>query len=119
VTHELRDYVNNARLRRQQNGWVWSAAGVGLITGMLLTLFLPRLLPGSVDMAVAATVLNGDRWNAGASLMQSGSREGWRSLMAADHLVRDNREALNACLEAAARAKKEQRCTIAVTARAP
>ena len=33
---------------------------------MLLTLFLPRLLPGSVDMTVSATAMNADRWNAGA-----------------------------------------------------
>jgi hypothetical protein len=93
-------------------------AGAGLITGTLFTLFLPRLLPGSVDMAVAATLLNTDRWNAGATLMQSESPEGWRNLMAANHLVRHNQDALNACLEAA-QAKKEQRCTITVAVPVP
>lgn len=40
--------------------------------------------------------------------MQSGSPGGWRSLTAANHLVRDNQEGSNACLEAAARSKKEE-----------
>jgi hypothetical protein len=66
VTNELREYVTNARLRRQQNWWIWGAGGVGLIAGILSTLFLPRLLPGSVDMTVSATAMNADRWNAGA-----------------------------------------------------
>lgn len=67
-------------------------------------------------MAVASTVMNADHWNAGISLMQSGSPQGWHGLMVANNLVRDNQEALNGCSEAAAKAKKEQCCTINVSA---
>ncbi|MDW9418890.1 hypothetical protein GOC00_29875 [Sinorhizobium meliloti] len=79
-----------------------------------MTLFLPRVLAGSVDMAVASTAMSADGWNAGISLMQSGSPQGWRGLVDASNLVRANKEALTACAEAAAKAKKDQRCTIAL-----
>ena len=41
---------------------------------------------------------------------------GWRGLADASNLVRVHQEALTACREAAAKAKKEQRCTITVPA---
>ncbi|MBY3370235.1 hypothetical protein HFN93_36255 [Rhizobium laguerreae] len=54
---ELGDYVKSARQRQQQDKWVFGAAIAGLVVGVLLTLFLPRVLPGSIDMAVAATAM--------------------------------------------------------------
>lgn len=116
LTGDLRDYVRSARLRQEQDRWLWGVGAAGLVAGVLLTLFLPRMLPGSVDIAVASTAMNADRWSAGMSLMQSGSPGGWRSLMAANDLVRDNQEVLAACAETAAKAKKDQRCTVNVSA---
>lgn len=115
VTGDIRDFVRTARLRREQDWWIWGAGAAGLVAGVLLTLFLPRVLPGSVDMAVASTAMSADRWNAGISLMQSGSPGGWRNLVEASNLVRANQEALAACAETAAKAKKDQRCTINVS----
>jgi hypothetical protein len=114
VSSALGGYVRNARLRGDQNWWVCSAGVAGLVAGMLLTLFLPRALPGSVDMAVASTVMNADRWHAGISLTQSANARGWRSIVDASNLVSANREVLTACTEMAAKAKKDQRCTITV-----
>ena len=54
--------------------------------------------------------------NAGIALMQAASPDGWRGVADASDLVRVNQEALTACREAAAKAKKEQRCTITVPA---
>lgn len=68
VSAELGEYVRSARLRREQDWWVWGGGGAGLVAGILLTLFLPRVLPGSVDMTVALTAMNADRWSAGISL---------------------------------------------------
>src|SRR5690606_19980102 len=48
----------SARERYVQDRWLWGAGAAGLVAGMLLTLFAPRVLPGSVDMAVAATAMN-------------------------------------------------------------
>jgi len=112
----LAAHVASARERSRQNWWLVVAGAAGLLAGALLMLFLPRVLPGTVDMAVASTVMNADRWNAGAALMKSGSPREWNNLVAASDLVRDNRDALVACAEAAVTAKKDQRCTVTVKA---
>lgn len=116
MTGNLARHVVGARERQQQDRWLWGAGAAGLVAGVLLTLFLPRVLPGSVDMAVAATIMSADRWTAGGTLMQSGSPGGWRNLVEAGNLVRENKAALRDCAEAAAKAKKDQKCTITVAA---
>lgn len=67
-------------------------------------------------MAVASTAMNADRWTAGSTLMQSGDPKGWRGVVDASNLVRANTDVLTACAEAAAKAKKDQSCTISVKA---
>ncbi|PWU70725.1 hypothetical protein DK867_23200 [Ochrobactrum sp. POC9] len=116
VSRNLSARVSGARVRDNQNKWVFGAVGFGIITGVLATLFVPRLLPGTVDMAVASMVMNNDRWKAGIALMESGSPEGWRSIVEASELVQANRQALDVCSRAAVNAKKDQRCTITVSA---
>lgn len=98
---------------------MWMAGLVGLFVGIFLILLLPRFLPFSVDSHVAAIVIGQDRWNAGISLMRSGSLRDWNNLVSASDLVRANRAALKACAEAAATAKHDQRCTITVLAKTP
>jgi hypothetical protein len=51
-------------------------------------------------------------WDAGQHLMARSSRESWAAIVAADRLIRDNRETIDKCREAAAKAKKAVRCTI-------
>src|SRR5690606_18002670 len=69
TANSLTHRVAGARERRVQDRGLWGAGAAGLVAGVLLTLFLPRVLPGSVDMAVASTVMNAERWEAGVSLM--------------------------------------------------
>lgn len=116
TANSLARRVAAARDRQQQDHWLGGVGATGLVAGVLLTLFLPRVLPGSVEMAVASTVMNDERWKAGISLMQSGSPEGWQSIVDASNLVRANTDALTRCAEAAAKAKKDQSCTITVSA---
>ncbi len=65
---------------------------------------------------MAAVIMKADRWNAGIASMQAGSPDDWRGVAGASNLVHVNQEALAACLEAAAKAKKGRRCTITVPA---
>lgn len=109
-------HVASARERHVQNRLLWIVGGAGLILGILLTLFAPRVLPGSVDMAVASTAMNADRWTAGSTLMQSGDPRGWRGVVDSSNLVRANTDALTRCADAAAKVKKDQSCTITVSA---
>lgn len=114
VRREFMQQVAGVRERRRQNLWLGGVGGATFLAGVLAVLFLPRVLPGPVEMSVAATVLNSDRWRAGAALMQSGSAGGWQAIVDASSLVKANREVLSGCREAAAKAGKEQRCTIDV-----
>lgn len=119
VTNQLHRLVSSARDRQKQNGWLWGVGAGALIAGVLLTLFLPRMLPGPVDLVVAATAMSSDRWDAGSSLMQSASPAGWRDLADASRLARANTEALSTCRAAAAKAGKPQSCSIMVSAPLP
>src|SRR3546814_4339730 len=53
-------------------------------------------------------------WDAGTHLMQRASPASWEGIVAAAKLARDNRETIEACGAAAAKAKKTVRCTIEV-----
>jgi len=110
MTGDLACHVGSARDR--QDWWLGGAGAAGLVLGVLSTLFLPGAL--SVDAAVAAMVMRADRWHAGAALMESASPADWRSIVEATKLVRANKEALSPCIDVAAKAKTEQKCTITV-----
>ena len=114
--HQLAGLIGTVRKQDEQRNWLlWAAAGA-LSVGLLVSPFVAGVLPFGGDSAVAAVIMNADRWNAGIALMQAGSPDGWRGVAGASNLVRVNQEALAACSEAAAKAKKEQRCTITVPA---
>jgi hypothetical protein len=106
--------VRLARERRSQDRWVVAASCGGIGLGILLTLFVPRLLPGSTDAAVASTIMNADRWNAGVRLIRSINPGEWQNLVDAMDLVRANHEKLAECAEAARASNHNQTCTVTV-----
>ena len=115
--HQLAGLIGTVRKQDEQRNWLLWAASGALVVGLLVSPFVAGVLPFGGDSAVAAVIMNANRWNAGIALMQAGSPDGWRGLADASNLVRVNQEALTACREAADKAKKEQRCTITVPAR--
>ena len=114
--HQLAGLIGTVRKQDEQRNWLLYAASGALVVGLLVSPFVAGALPFGGDSAVAAVIMNANRWNAGIALMQAGSPDGWRGLADASNLVRVNQEALAACREAAEKAKKEQRCTITVPA---
>ena len=62
----------------------------------------------------ALAVSETDRWQAGGVLMHAGSPEGWGEFVSAAILARANSDAIQMCHEAAAKAGKEQKCSITV-----
>jgi predicted transcriptional regulator len=112
----LAHIIGSARTQDRQLQWVMIAAAIALVVGLGMSPSLARLLPFGIDGRIAATIMGADRWNAGAALMQAQSPQAWRALMDAGKLFSDNSMALAACREAAAKAKKEQRCTLVVPA---
>jgi hypothetical protein len=114
--HQLAGLIRTVRKQDEQRNWLlWTGLGA-LAAGLLVSPFVAGVLPFGGDSVVAALIMKADRWNAGIALMQAGSPDGWRGVAAASDLVRVNQEVLTACREAAAKAKKEQRCTITVPA---
>ena len=113
---ELAGLIGSVRgLRRQRKSLLWTGAAA-LILGLLISPVFARLLPFGLDGQLAAFIMQADRWNAGASLMQAQSPGAWRDLISAATLLTPNKAALAACRDAAAKTKKEQHCTIAVPA---
>src|ERR1035437_3652809 len=114
--HRLAGLIGTVRKQDEQRNWLlWAALGA-LVVGLLVSPFVAGVLPFGGDSAVAAVIMQADRWNAGIALMQAGSPDGWRGVADASNLARVNQDALAACREAAVKAKKEQRCTITVPA---
>ena len=114
TTRELAEIIGSALTQHRQRKWVMITAAVAHAGGIIVSPFFARLLPFGWDGQMAATIMGADRWNAGAALMRAQSPEAWRALMDAGKLSSDNSVALAACREAAAKAKKEQRCTLIV-----
>ena len=112
----LAGVIGVARRQDQQLKWVVGTGAAALIVGLLISPILARLLPFGLDGRVAASILRGNRWEAGAALMQAENPEGWRGIVNDLNLVKTNQVALTPCREAAAKAKKEQRCMIVVPA---
>lgn len=110
----LAAYTKSAYDRRSQDLRMWIVGGIGLLAGALLVLLLPRILPFAADTHVASLVVGQDRWNAGVTMMRAADPEGWRSVVDASQLARDNAEAIGRCTEAARTAGQDQRCTITV-----
>ncbi len=110
----LAGLVGAMRGREQQRTWLLSVGGGALLVGLILSPMLAGLLPFGLDGRVAASIMGKNRWDAGAALMQAASPQGWQSITDATELVKANQEALQACSEAAAKARNAQPCSITV-----
>jgi hypothetical protein len=111
---QLAAMIGSARAQDKQLKWLLWTAGIALLFGLLVSPVFARLLPFGLDGQVAAFIMRGDRLEAGAALMQAGNPEGWRRMAGDLKLLKTNQETLVACRDAAAKTKKEQRCTIVV-----
>jgi len=105
---------------RDQRRRLWWAGGGGALAGMLLWSafpgFIARALPDSWHLPerMAARTLDLDRWGAGERLLATSEPERWRTVVFANALLQENREALRKCRDAAAKAKKPVRCAIEI-----
>lgn len=116
INRNLNGQLDSARERRRQDWWLVSVGGAGIVFGVLLTLFAPRVLPGAVAPILASAVMGDTVWDAGMKMMMFASPESWGRVVAAERLVEVNKGAVADCKTAAAKAGKEQRCTILVPA---
>ncbi len=123
---DLRAIIGTANTIYEQKRLRWWYVGGGLLAGCLLWSVLPgfvaRILPTSwhlPERIAARTVREPALWDAGIRLMQAGNPEGWQAIVYAADMRQANREAIDACLQRAVKAKRPVGCTIRVTHRKP
>lgn len=116
VGHELAEHIAGARERNRQDWWLVGVGAAGVILGILLMLFAPRVLPFSTDTHVAAIVMGQSRWNAGLDMMGAHNRTRLNEFLYADELMQANLAAVSACYESARDSNEAQSCTITVSA---
>lgn len=111
-----------ATIREQRRRLLWAAGG-GLLAGMLLWSFLPgvilRTLPQGWHMPenMARHIVGEPTlWEAGTRLLRADSPHAWNALSEAAGLLRDNREIMAGCGQAARKAKRPVRCTVRIRA---
>lgn len=123
AVRDLSGLVVSARRGDEQNKWLYLFGIGGVALGCLLYVLLAgpiaRMMPASWQwperMATHALGAN-SQWDAGQRLMQAAAPESWALIVAASPLSDSNRETVQECREAAAKAKKAVRCTIKVKA---
>jgi hypothetical protein len=76
AVHETREaarvlevLAGQVRERRDQQEWLAFAGAIGVMLGILLWFLLPGVLPRSAGDWMAASLIGGGRWEAGATLM--------------------------------------------------
>ncbi|MHB8478248.1 MAG: DUF6118 family protein [Steroidobacteraceae bacterium] len=113
---DLAAMIGTMRGKWKQWEWLgWTGSGA-FILGLLISPMFARVLPFGWDGHVAAFIMQADRWDAGSALMKAHHPEAWQDLESAAALLKPNIAALAACLNAAAKTKKEQHCSIVVPA---
>lgn len=117
----IRDLVGAVRNQREQRKHLLWTAGGSLLAGCLLWSFLPgvlaRTLPEGWHMPERlARHMVGEPtlWEAGARIMRADSPAAWQAIADAAEMRRNNRDAIDACEQAASKAKEQVRCTIRV-----
>jgi hypothetical protein len=63
---------------------------------------------------LAARTLRLDGWSAGERLMAVTDPERWRTVVLANHIVQDNRDAITGCRTQARKSGKITHCTITI-----
>ncbi len=114
AAYSLDQVLKGVRGRRTQNLYLAGVAGVFLVLGGVLTVFLPRLLPFQADSHVAAAVMGKSRWEAGAAIMHDTDPAGWQAVSDNAQLGVDNADVLTRCRQLATKIRQAQRCLVKV-----
>jgi hypothetical protein len=114
--YSLAKVIGTARSKSDQRKWLAIAAAIGLVVGFGAFPFVMRAMPFGLDSATAAMLMRANEWDAGVALMKAGNPDGWAQLAADANLVSANRSKITDCRAAAAKEKREQRCTVIILA---
>ena len=123
ATQDMRSVTSHARNSADQRRTVFQAVGGGVLGGILLWSFLPGTIARAVpeswhwpERMAAGIVGESSRWDAGARLMRSESPQVLSALVQAADLLRDNRDAIDACRKSATTSLQPVRCAVRIRA---
>ncbi|MDR6708321.1 hypothetical protein J2X73_002692 [Novosphingobium sp. 1748] len=121
AAHALWELHGRVLTIQEQRRRLMAVAGGGVFAGCLLWSFLPgvvvRALPTDwhlPERLAARTVGGASVWDAGSQMMQADNPSGWQVIVDAAEMRRQNRDTINTCEKAAAKAKEAVRCTIRI-----
>jgi hypothetical protein len=77
TARDLTALAGRLRERQEQRVWLLTVGALGLMVGVGLWYVAAGLLPRSVGDGIAASLIGGDRWHAGETLMEEASPETW------------------------------------------
>lgn len=124
AAQNMKAAITQVRTAADQRRRLWQGIGGGALAGILLWSFLPGTIARAVpeswhwpERIAAGMVGESSRWDARMRLMQTESLRAWSVLVQAADLMRDNREAIDACRKSAATARQPVRCTVQIRAK--
>jgi hypothetical protein len=77
----LRELIGAVRERRDQQQWLWTVGGIGVMLGVLLWFLLPLVLPWGAGDWLDALPIGGGPLQAGATLMQRADPATWERMV--------------------------------------
>lgn len=121
ATGQLSAMVGRVRTEAEQERQTWRFAGLGLAAGILLWSILPgtiaRAMPESwqwPERMARKAVGEPSIVEAGIQLIRSQNPAAWEELAEAQHILSENREALDRCKERVRNSRRLIRCTVAL-----
>jgi hypothetical protein len=81
AARDLKALTGRVHERREQRNWMLTAGALGLIVGVELWYVAAGLLPRSAGDGIAATLIGGTRWQAGATLMDEASSDSFDKMV--------------------------------------
>jgi Family of unknown function (DUF6118) len=112
TARNLAAHVASAREARQQNQWLIIVGLAGLLSGIVLVLFLSRLLPVSISSHAAALVMGNDRVSAGQAMIETADPDAGRAISRGGWVYDNNRETIDSCIQQMLKSQKEQTCEV-------
>jgi hypothetical protein len=121
ATGRLAAIVGRVRTESEQKRQIWRFAGIGLLTGILLSAILPgtiaRAMPESwhwPERMARKAVGEPTIVEAGIQLIRSQNPEAWEELAEAQSVLSENQEVIERCKERARVAERSTSCSIQI-----
>lgn len=121
VVADLRTAMVSAREAGEQQRMLKHSALAGVVAGIFICAILPFILASTLPDSwhlqerLAALSLGEDRSSAGGRMIASVDQSRWSDIIAADRIMSENRETIEACFDEAGENGSEVQCTVSIS----